>query len=167
MLVRRTDGPTDGGTDGRRDRRTDTTSYTDAYSHQKRCFKTNLFTSKKKQKGCVCFCKVPLDDGLSRERIPHLISHCLVQFWELEWIDNVRNWKQVWLSWDIRCILAICPGTCRWTVFKMNFMFLVVFCSNSTHLKQKFSPFLSEIHLVYDGQTDGRTHALLEMRERI
>ena len=69
--------------------------------------------------------------------------------------------KQVEQSSDNRCVLwqTACVLVFESSFKQHTFLFLMLFSSNSTHF--------SEIQLVCDGPTDGGTHPLIEMRERI
>ena len=69
--------------------------------------------------------------------------------------------QQVWQSKDNNCVLAICPRTCLWIVFKNKMAWYHVHDAILFQISPEIHS--SEIQLMCDGSTDERTdgHSLL------
>ena len=138
-----TDTRTEPRTDGRTNGRTDGPSYRDARTHLKIIlFKCNYNSSHRyfrlKQKIFILFMKF---FRIVKSFFLLLFSAC-----DEAWVE------QIWLNTDVFWRFALnCPKSgiiaCSWCFFSPRYCF-----------SHKFT--------LYDQQTDGRTHRLVEMRER-
>ena len=136
----RTDGPMDGRTDGRTDGWADTTSYRDARAHLKKL--PPWFYRKREQVFIIIHDRSIWVGSPSLQPSCNSFSHSN---------DDDEDKEQVEQSLDNRCVLwrTACVLVFELSFKWRTFLFLILFCSISAHF--------SEIKLVCDGPTDGRT----------